>query len=196
MKHTNFQVVVCASGGGGNFQALIDGQKTSGYEIAALIVDRECGAIERAKNHDILCLFLNMKEIGKENFWKNFQKSIPPETNLIVLAGFMPIVPDYICSKWKGRIINTHPSLLPKYGGKGMVGVKVQEAVLENGDKEAGCTIHWVSPEIDGGDILLQSKVPVMAGESAWDLGGRIFIEENKLLVSAIRLIKDRQLHG
>ncbi len=121
--------------------------------------------------------------------------AIPKETDLIVLAGFMPIVPADVCARWKGKIINTHPSLLPKYGGKGMYGVRVQEAVMAAGEKQAGCTVHFVSDEIDGGEIILQKAIAVDSNETPWQLGGRIFLEENKLLVEAVKMLRSR-VHG
>lgn len=196
MSGYSYQVVVCASGGGGNLQALIDSQKTVGFMISKLITDRDCGAIERAAQNNIPFTNLNKKELGNEAYWASFIESIPAQTDLIILAGFIPVVPAAICEAWQGKMINTHPSLLPKYGGKGMIGVKVQEAVIAAGEKEAGCTVHFVSAQIDGGDILLQTKIPVLDGESAWGLGGRVFQEENKLLVKAVEILKQRGSHG
>lgn len=192
-NEANFNIVVCASGGGGNFQALIDasdqGRK---YTITKLIADRECGAVARALSHKIQADLIDKKSLGSEGFWARFSEAIPENADLIVLAGFMPIVPAHICAAWNGRIINTHPSLLPKYGGKGMVGVKVQEALLAAGDKTAGCTVHFVTPVIDGGAILAQAEIAVLEGESAWDLGGRVFREENRILVDAVLQLKER----
>ena len=190
-----FNVVVCASGGGGNFQALIDRRGEIGYEIVLLIADRPCGAIERAVEHGIPYVVLD-GAASREQRMDAFDKAVPANTDLIVLAGFMPIIPAWICEKWPRRIINTHPSLLPKYGGKGMVGVRVQEAVMRAGEREAGCTVHYVSPEIDAGEIILQKSIPVDYQETPWQLGGRVFIEENKLLVEAVRKIKDDNGRG
>ena len=184
-----FDVVVCASGGGGNFQALINARVALGIAISLLIVDRECSAIDRAINNNIPCIILDgMKE--KEQFNFELDNAIPVNTDLIVLAGFMPIIPKFICNKWQGRMINVHPSLLPKYGGKGMYGVKVQEAVMKEKEKLAGCTVHYVSAEIDAGAIILQKSIDINYNETPWQLGGRVFQEENKLLVEAIKLIK------
>lgn len=116
--------------------------------------------------------------------------AIPNDVDLIVLAGFMPIIPKTLCEKWQGKMINTHPSLLPKYGGRGMFGVKVQEAVMQANEKWAGCTVHFVSEKIDAGEIILQKSIEVDYGETPWQLGGRIFKEENKLLVEAVRRLK------
>lgn len=188
MSHP-FKIVVCASGGGGNFQALIDARADLDVEIAMLLTDRQCAAIERAVNNGIAYIVLD-GENGSDALFADFEKTIPDDIDLIVLAGFMPIIPSYICEKWQDRIINTHPSLLPKYGGKGMYGVKVQEAVMQANEKMAGCTVHFVNAGIDEGKIILQKAIEVDYTETPWQLGGRIFKEENKLLIEAIRLLK------
>lgn len=184
-----FRIVVCASGGGGNFQALIEARGSLGIEIPLLVVDRQCVAIERAEKNRIAYIVLDGAN-GRDALFADFEKAIPDDIDLIVLAGFMPIIPSHICEKWQGRIINTHPSLLPKYGGKGMYGVKVQEAVMQANEKMAGCTVHFVSSGIDEGEIILQKAIEVNYAETPWQLGGRIFKEENSLLVEAIRLLK------
>ena len=186
----SFNIVVCASGGGGNFRSLIKYQCDYGYHISLLIVDRECPAIEIAKENGISYSVLEKKVLGK-SFFEEFEKIVPIDTNLIVLAGFLPIIPKWICEKWERKIINIHPSLLPKYGGKGMYGVKVQEAILRNHEKYAGCTVHYVDSEIDTGEIIAQKKILVMENESAWELGGRVFNEEIILLPLAIKHIRE-----
>jgi phosphoribosylglycinamide formyltransferase-1 len=185
----SFNLVVCASGGGGNFQAIIDSQALLGIRISCLIVDRQCGAIDRAVRSGIPCIRLD-KESRKSDLFSHFSELVPPDTSLIVLAGFMPILPPAICEAWSGRIINTHPSLLPKYGGKGMYGVKVQEAVLAAKEVVAGCTVHFVDSQIDSGAIILQKSINVDPKETAWQLGSRVFLEENRLLVEAIKILK------
>lgn len=184
----SFEVCVCASGGGGNFQAVLDNRQRIGYSVNRLIADRECGAIRRALEHGIPCGRLDRGSLG-EQFFESFEREIPAGTDLIVLAGFMPILPPEICRRWAGRIINTHPSLLPKYGGIGMYGVRVQEAVIAGGDEYAGCSVHFVTEEVDCGEVILQAMVKTVPGESAWDLGNRVFIEENRLLPQAIEVL-------
>lgn len=186
-----FKIIVCASGGGGNFQALVDARNQVGFNIESLIVDRNCNAISRAVAAGIPYVNLNL-EIGSDFPCAKFENLITDEIDLIVLAGFMPILPRSLCEKWPKKIINTHPSLLPKYGGKGMYGVKVQEAVIMAKEKEAGCTVHYVNAEIDGGQIILQKKILVESDDSPWSLGGRIFKEENLILVQAVKLIKEQ----
>ena len=189
MSEDRFNVVVCASGGGGNFQALIDARDELGMDIPLLIVDRPCGAIDRAEKHGIHHVLLDADN-GKEAMFEAFAQAVPEGIDLIVLAGFMPIIPPHICERWQGRVINTHPSLLPKYGGKGMYGVKVQQAVMQAKEEMAGCTVHFVNAGIDEGGIILQKMITVDYDETPWQLGGRIFRQENRLLVEAVRLLK------
>jgi len=186
-----YLITVLASGGGGNFQALIDNQARGGYKVNLLIVDRGCGSVQRAVENKITYKLLD-KSFYKDDYFTVINQEIPPDTDLIVLAGFMPIIPDWMCKEWHKKIINTHPSLLPKYGGKGMYGVKVQEAVMKNNEEYAGCTVHYVNDYIDGGDTILQKSIRVDYGETPWQLGGRIFREENRLLVEAIIILKER----
>lgn len=188
LSKEEFYITVFASGGGGNFQSLIDNQETVGYKINLLITDRVCGAIDRAKKHNIKNIIFDQKKLNAD-FFNEIGQSIPKNTNLIVLAGFLPIISTEFCKKWEHKIINTHPSLLPKYGGKGMYGVKVQEAVMEAKEKYAGCTVHYVNQEIDGGKIILQKSVEIDYSNTPWELGGLIHKEENKLLVEAVKFI-------
>ena len=189
IKANRFSIVVCASGGGGNFQALIDASADLEMDILLLVTDRPCGAVERAMKHGIAHIVLN-SSMGRSAMFEDFKKAIPPNVDLIVLAGFMSIVPGDVCERWQGKMINIHPSLLPKYGGKGMYGVKVQEAVMREKEEMAGCTVHFVNAGIDEGEIILQKAIAVNYNETPWQLGGRVFKEENRLLVEAVRLNK------
>lgn len=181
-----------ASGGGGNFQSLLDHSVTFGYNVSCLITDRYCGALIRAKENNIKNIFLN-KKLFFRDFFDRLDTAIPINTDLVVLAGFMPILPGWLCDKWNGNIINIHPSLLPNHGGLGMYGVHVQESVLKNRDIYAGCTVHFVTSDIDSGQIIAQTKIAVDPMESAWELGARVFIEEVKLLPLMVhQLMKTR----
>ncbi|MFZ4478455.1 MAG: phosphoribosylglycinamide formyltransferase [Rhodoferax sp.] len=189
MTSDTFNVIVCASGGGGNFQALIDSRSELEIDIRLLVVDRPCGAIERAVRHGIPYVILDSTK-GRDAMFELFAQSVPANIDLVVLAGFMPVVPAYICQRWQGKIVNTHPSLLPKYGGKGMYGVKVQEAVMQAREEMAGCTVHFVNAGIDEGEIIVQKAIVIDYSETPWQLGGRIFKEENFLLVEAVKLLR------
>lgn len=183
-----FNIVVCASGGGGNFQAILDKRNDLGITITKLIVDKPCGAVQRAMQSGI-----EVHQLQKsETLAQQLLSTITSDTDLIVLAGFMPIVPQIVCELWHKKIINTHPSLLPKYGGKGMYGVKVQEAVMQAKEKYAGCTVHYVDSGIDTGEVILQKAIEVDYRLTPWELGGLVFKEENKLLVKAIQLLQSK----
>jgi phosphoribosylglycinamide formyltransferase-1 len=183
-----FNVVVLASGGGGNFQALIDKQDDYGYKIKLLIVDRDCNAINRANQNNIPFLLIDKRKSG-DSFYKDIEKSIPADTNLIVLAGFLSIISEDICEIWKNKIINTHPSLLPKYGGRGMIGLKVHEAVMKAKEIKTGCTVHYVDKTIDGGKVILQESLDIHYNETPWQLGGRVHKLENVLLPKAVKIL-------
>jgi phosphoribosylglycinamide formyltransferase-1 len=123
--------------------------------------------------------------------WETIDDSLRAhEIKLIVLAGFLAIIPNWICKKWEGQIINIHPSLLPKHGGKGMYGIRVQEAVLTAGDKEAGCTVHYVSAEVDGGRIIAQSVVEVQSNDTPQSLAERVQQAEKQLLPQIVGRLK------
>lgn len=189
MAANRFNIVICASGGGGNFQSLIDARVDLNIDISLLLVDRVCGAIDRAVRNSIPFIVLD-RSLGRQEFIRGFSKAMPEKLNLIVLAGFLPILPSEICDKWAGKIINIHPSLLPKFGGKGMYGIRVHEAVMRENEELTGCTVHFVNSNIDSGEIILQRTIKVDYSETPWELGGRVFEEEKKLLVDAIRVIK------
>ena len=173
-------ISVFASGTGTTLQALIDKQQEYGYRVAQVVTNRTCIALERAQAAGIPTLqSKNWEEIDQALTEKHVQ--------LIVLAGFLAIIPEWICQKWEQRIINIHPSLLPKHGGKGMYGVHVQEAVLAAGDTVAGCTIHYVSADIDGGGIIAQSSVAVQADDTPETLSQRVQQAEKTLLPRIIQ---------
>ena len=180
------RIGVCASGGGGNLRNLIESKfANTDYVVEKLLTDRICGAIEVAQSFGIPhVLAENMLAIEV-----NIEKMFKEGCDFVVLAGFMPILNQNICEKFSKKIINTHPSLLPRHGGKGMYGVRVQESVLESKDVFAGCTVHFVNEQIDGGEIIIQISFPVPMGLSAWELGGRVFETEGVALPLSLSLI-------
>ena len=178
-----FQIAVFASGTGTTLQRLIDSQDRYGYRVALVVVNRECMAADRAAKAHIPTL--------QTKDWETIDDSLRAhEIKLIVLAGFLAIIPNWICKKWEGQIINIHPSLLPKHGGKGMYGIRVQEAVLTAGDKEAGCTVHYVSAEVDGGRIIAQSVVEVQSNDTPQSLAERVQQAEKQLLPQIVGRLK------
>lgn len=172
-------IAIFASGAGTTLQTLIDNQAQYGYCVSLVVTNRECTALERAANHHIPTL--------QTKDWGTIDKALTDnEIQLIVLAGFLAIIPAWICQKWDKRIINVHPSLLPKFGGKGMYGIHVQEAVLAAGEKETGCTIHYVSTEIDGGNIIAQATISVQPDDTPNSLSLRVQQAEKTLLPKVV----------
>lgn len=173
-----FSIVVFSSSGGGNFESLIEHRNEHNYQLSMLITDRQCGAIDKAIKHNIpyVC------SADKFNMFEIIDENVVLDTDLIVLAGFFPILPEWFCDKWAGKIINSHPSLLPKFGGKGMYGVRVHNAVMKAKEAITGCTIHFVNEQIDAGSIIAQVKMPIDYSLTPWQLGGEVFNLETKLL--------------
>ena len=172
-------IAVFASGNGTTLQALIDNQEVYGYHIALVVANRACTALERAAAAHIPTL--------QSKDWTAIDQSlIENKVQLVVLAGFLAIIPDWFCAKWDERITNIHPSLLPKHGGKGMYGIHVQEAVLAAGDTVAGCTVHYVSAEVDGGSIIAQATVEVLPDDTPESLSARVQVQEKLLLPKTI----------
>lgn len=188
---SKFNVVVLASVGGGNFESLVEHQNGHDYIVTKLITNKECGAIEKAKAHSIDYEVILLKG---DDLFNAINKAVPEGTDLIVLGGFMPIVPGWFCKQWHHRIINIHPSLLPKYGGKGMYGVKVQEAVMDNHEEFSGCTVHYVEEGVDTGEILEQWALKVDYNLTPWEFGGEVFLRGAAMLPFVIdRLAKSKE---
>jgi phosphoribosylglycinamide formyltransferase-1 len=188
------KIVVLASGSGTNFQSIIDSIE-SGYldaEVTRLIVNKEnIGAIERAKKFGIQVDVIPQKSIRSESdFDVRLLHSIKnSDPDLIVLAGFLIKIPEIVIKEFKGKIINIHPSLLPKYGGKGFYGMNVHRAVISDRQTTSGCTVHVVTEEFDEGPILAQRTVPVFENDTPEELAKRILKEEHQLLPKTIKYI-------
>lgn len=154
-------IAIFASGPGTNAQAIIKYFRGKNLNIVKLILSNKPDAyvIERAKHFNITSIVFN------KNTFYNTSEIIDilkcESIDLIVLAGFLWLIPDNILKKYQDKIINIHPALLPKYGGKGMYGMRVHEAVVANREKETGITIHYVNEEYDKGKIIFQAKCPV-----------------------------------
>ena len=176
---TNNHIAVFASGTGTTLQALVDQQAAYGYHVALVVTNRQCPAFERAQAAGIPAL------VTKD--WCEIDKTLADyQIQLIVLAGYLAIIPEWICTQWAQRIINIHPSLLPRHGGKGMYGIRVQEAVLASGDTVAGCTVHYVSAEVDGGHIIAQATIDVLPDDTPESLSLRVQAQEKQLLPRTI----------
>lgn len=184
-------IAVLASGNGTNFQAIIEAVKAGviGGSIAILLSDRkDAYALHRAEANGIPSRVIPFTKADPEIFYGKMRdaiRSVNPD--LMVLAGFNRILPDRVLSGY--RAINIHPSLLPCFGGRGFYGLKVHEAVLASGAKFSGCTVHFVTGEVDGGPIILQRIVEVMGEDTPETLADRIHHEEHIAIVEAIRIV-------
>lgn len=180
-------IVVFASGNGSNFQALINAieQKKLDANIRCLIVDRQCHAIERAKQHNISYFLLDRRNEKTLNM--NAMAILCHNIDLIVCAGYLSIMPSQFVALFKNKIINTHPSLLPKFGGEGMYGLRVHEAVLAAGETETGCTIHYVDNGVDTGQMIAQDVVEVSLLDDPQSLQNKVQARESQLLLNTVK---------
>lgn len=190
------RVLVCVSGGGTNLQAIIDGIDKGlilNTEIVRVISNnRSAYALERARAAGIEGVCVSPKDYAdREQFNEAFLKAVDEATpDLIVLAGFLVVIPQMLIRKYENRIINIHPSLIPSFCGTGYYGLKVHEAALERGVKVTGATVHFVDEGTDTGPIILQKAVAVKEGDTPEILQRRVMEEaEWVILPWAINLI-------
>lgn len=204
------KIAVLVSGGGTNLQALIDYEKSHSdcpYSIAIVISDhKDAFALERAAKAGIKTAITSPYAVmGKEAAQKasRDEKRIAVSDRVlelcnengiegIVQAGWLTVLSGKIIDKYADKIINLHPALLPKFGGVGMWGHHVHEAVLTAGEKESGCTIHLVNGECDGGKILIQKKVPVMQDDTPDSLYERIAPQEHEAIVEGAIILVEK----
>ena len=189
-------IAVLVSGGGTNLQAIIDavsaGEITNTKISGVISNNKNAYALERAKNHGIEYLCISPKDFpSRAEFNKNFLEAVDRlEPDLLVLAGFLVVIPPEMTEKYRNRIINIHPSLIPSFCGTGYYGLKVHEAALSRGVKVVGATVHFVDEGTDTGPIILQKSVEVEQGDTPEVLQRRVMEQaEWKILPRAIDLI-------
>ena len=189
-------VVVLVSGGGTNLQAIIDavenGTITNTKITGVISNNKNAYALERAKKHGIANCCISPKDYANRAIFnqKFLEKMDELNPNLIVLAGFLVVIPPEMIEKYRNRIINIHPSLIPSFCGTGYYGLKVHEAALARGVKVVGATVHFVDEGTDTGPIILQKAVEVEEGDTPEVLQRRVMEQaEWKILPKAIDLI-------
>ena len=190
------KILVCVSGGGTNLQAILDavdrGDITN-TEVAAVISNNpNAYALERAKNHDIAGICISPKQFeDRDSFNKAFLEKVNSyQPDLVVLAGFLVVIPELMIKEYRNRMINIHPSLIPSFCGTGYYGLKVHEAALARGVKVTGATVHFVDEGTDTGPIILQQPVMVKVDDTPEILQRRVMEQaEWKILPQAIDLI-------
>jgi phosphoribosylglycinamide formyltransferase-1 len=183
---SKFRVAILVSGGGSNMEALIQAQRAGRLpsgEIAVVISSRpDAGAIGKAQRLGIEIVVIPSRSASDDQYQAAILKVLhEKKIDIVCLAGYLKKVGASIVNEYAGRILNIHPALLPKYGGAGMYGHHVHEAVLKACEVESGCTVHLVDNEFDHGRILAQSRVPVKPGDTPKSLAERILVEEHRL---------------
>lgn len=179
------RVAVCVSGSGSNLGALLAAFPDDDPASIALVLSNsaEAGGLERARASDVPVAALQDPADGSE--WIRHLDAHRIE--LIVLAGYLKLVPRPVIERWRGRIINIHPALLPAFGGAGMYGLRVHRAVLAAGAAESGATVHLVDEEYDRGEILARARVPVLDDDTPERLAARVLTAEHRLLPAVVR---------
>lgn len=180
------KVGVLASHGGSNLQAIIDAAEARAIpaEVCCIISNnKNAKALERAQKHNIpahhICRAqFNSDEELDEAIVETFKRH---QVELVCLAGYMKLIGPRLLEAYRNRILNIHPALLPKFGGKSMYGIRVHQAVIESGEKVSGPTVHLVDEAYDNGRILAQRKVPVLPDDTPESLAARVLVEEHKI---------------
>ena len=195
------RIGVMVSGGGTNLQSImdnIDSGAITGAEIAVVISNNPGAyALERARNHGIEAVCISPKSFPDREAFNEalLEKVNEYHLDLIVLAGFLVRIPPKMIEKYRNRIINIHPSLIPSFCGVGCYGLKVHEAALKRGVKVTGATVHFVDEGMDSGPIILQKAVEVKPGDTPKILQRRVMEEaEWKILPKAIQMIADGEI--
>jgi phosphoribosylglycinamide formyltransferase-1 len=187
------RVAVLVSGGGSNLEAILEAQKAgrlAGVQVVLVLSSKaDAYALTRARNHHVETAVVERKAYANEEAFQAavLDPLVRSRTDVVCLAGYLKKLAPEIVRRFRGRILNIHPALLPKFGGPGMYGHFVHEAVLAAGEKESGCTVHVVDEEFDNGPVLAQAKVPVLPGDTADTLAARVLEEEHKLYPKILR---------
>ena len=185
------RIAVLASGGGTNLQALIDHFNAGGSAAARveLVVGSRAGigALERAERAGIPALVLDGRTMGADAFRDALAEALETHRiDLVVLAGWLQLVPVEVVARYHGRMVNVHPALLPAFGGRGMYGMRVHQAVIASGARVSGATVHFVDERYDEGAIVAQWPVPVLPGDTPEMLAARVLAVEHRILPVAV----------
>ena len=179
------KIAIFASGGGSNAQEIINHFESNTSIEVALIVsnDTNAGVVDRAQTHEIPFYILQKEELEELEFSQVLEAL---EIDFVVLAGFLKKIPSDIIEIYPNKIVNIHPALLPNYGGKGMYGSNVHNAVVAAGEKESGMTIHYVNANYDEGNIIEQHRVNLLPSDSAEDCAKKVLALEHQFYAKAI----------
>ena len=190
---THCHIVVLISGSGSNLQALIDASISSNYKISAVISNNpDAYGLQRAERDGIPIQVINHRAFAsREEFDLALKQAIDQiDPDLIVLAGFMRILGSDFVNHFAGKILNIHPSLLPKYPG-----INTHQRALAAGEKEHGASVHFVTEALDGGPVIAQEKVPVLQGDTADELATRVLEKEHIIYPKVVSWFASGRLH-
>ena len=185
-------VAVFGSGRGSNFQAILKAKEEGGLEGVTISLvmsnNSSSGILDIARANAIPAVHFSQKQFPSEEHYTEALLNLlrSHAIDVIVLAGFMKRIPARLVEAYRNRIINIHPALLPKFGGDGMYGMHVHEAVIHSGDRESGATVHVVDEQYDHGKILLQERIPVRSDDTPATLAERVLSVEHRILPEAI----------
>lgn len=193
------KIAVFASGRGSNFEALhsaIQEQHIPANIVVAISNNSQSGALQIARTKNIPALHISYTQFAeRSHFVQHLLTELQRHhVNFIVLAGYMKKIPKEIIAEYRNRIINIHPALLPKFGGEGMFGHHVHEAVIKAKEKFSGATVHLVDEEYDRGAIILQEKVEVSTDDTPTTLAQKVLEIEHSILPNAVRLFAEEKL--
>jgi phosphoribosylglycinamide formyltransferase-1 len=188
VTRTPLNIAVFASGGGTNFQALLDHQAESKlWRVAVLVMNRDAGAAKRAVAAGVPVRVIATKDRAPRDVSSETRRVLDEcAVDVIVLSGYLRLLPPAVVDLYGGRILNIHPALLPDFGGKGMYGLNVHRAVVQSGVDVTGATVHFVTGEYDEGSILGQWQVHVETGDTPEDVGARVLRVEHRLYPKAV----------
>ena len=186
------KIAVFASGRGSNFKAIhkkIKSGEIPGRVVCVISDKPNPPVFDKADEEKIPTHYINRKQFKKKKEYSNFLINILKKykTELIVLAGYLKLIPPEVVDEYRNKIINIHPALLPKYGGRGYYGMKVHQAVIDSGDKKSGATVHIVDEIYDNGQIVKQEEVEVKPDDTPQDLADRVLQMEHKIFPQVVK---------
>lgn len=186
---TRLKLAILISGRGTNMEAILQAAQAEDYPVDPVLVlsnRPDAKGLDIARAQRVAAVAVDHKPYGKdrEAFERAVQKVLlEHEIEMVVLAGFMRILTPWFVGQWAGRMINIHPSLLPKYPG-----LHTHQRAIDAGDAEAGCSVHWVTEGVDEGNVIAQARVPVETGDTANTLAARVLVEEHRLYPRAVAM--------
>ncbi|MCA6070161.1 MAG: phosphoribosylglycinamide formyltransferase [Endomicrobium sp.] len=190
------RLAVLVSGGGSNMQSIIDSTKTGilkGLAQVVLVISNNPNAyaLKRAKNENIKSVCVERKNFNDEKSFNNvmLEELKNADVGIVCLAGYMRMVGHEIIKTYHGRLLNIHPALLPKFGGKGMYGHRVHEAVVKAKESKSGATVHFVEEEYDTGEVIVQQEVEVLKADTSQDVAKKVLAVEHLVYPKAIKKV-------